>query len=414
MITLVEALNFKCFRYLQQPLGPFHVLAGANGTGKSTFLDVIAFVSDFIAEGLKSAIEKRTPHFEDLVWMGKPGRIELAIEAKISETEKAILPIQKYDRIRYELAIGNDLESKEIQIFHETILLKIDAPPPMPKRTVFPKLRGAPLTLIAPRKGLKKSKRIFIKVLGGMETYYPETEWEEKPSEISRRPAPLKSGLDHLPEDEKKFPVSTWFKHFMCEEIKRIRTSSPFLPHTTQKKTKSELSQLSWIWNEMKSQKPAELSKVMAFLQSLLPDLKGIKSIQNKEGQYDLVLEYKNNLKLPMRSISEGSYCILSMVFPFFQWDPHVCVYLIEEPENGLHPKTLENLLHFFSSASNAQILLTTYSPIVLDQCDPSQILFFAKTPEGASDVIGLHQHPKLKNWKGEPSLSTLFAKGEL
>ena len=43
MITLVEALNYRCLRYVHRPLKPFHVLVGPNASGKSTFLDVIGF-----------------------------------------------------------------------------------------------------------------------------------------------------------------------------------------------------------------------------------------------------------------------------------------------------------------------------------------------------------------------------------
>jgi predicted ATPase len=48
MITLVEALNYRCLRYIRQPLGPFHVLVGPNASGKTTFLDVIAFLERLV------------------------------------------------------------------------------------------------------------------------------------------------------------------------------------------------------------------------------------------------------------------------------------------------------------------------------------------------------------------------------
>lgn len=410
MITLVEVLNYKCFRYLQQPLGPFHLLTGANGSGKTTFLDMIAFVSDFISEGLKSAIEKRTPQFENLVWMCKPGRIELAIEADVPKVEKERLPFQEYEKIRYELAIGNDLESKGIQIFHEALLFKKNLPFPIPERTVFPKLRGAPFTLITPRSRTQKAKRIFTKVLGGAETFYPEAEHNKtKPSEISGKPSPLKSALDHLPEDEKKFPVSSWFKNFMCKNVKRIMYNYPFNLHATRRKMKSELSQLAWIWNEVKSKYPGKFVEMMTLFQALLPDLKAVQCIQTEEGQFDLVLEYKNNLKLPLEATSTETFKIFLMILTFFHPNVREILYLIEEIENGLHPRILKNLFQFFASKDNAQILFTTYSPMALDQFDPAKILYFAKTPEGIADVIPLAQHPKLKNWKGNPPISTLF-----
>jgi predicted ATPase len=33
MITRIEALGYRCLRYISQPLGPFHVLVGPNASG---------------------------------------------------------------------------------------------------------------------------------------------------------------------------------------------------------------------------------------------------------------------------------------------------------------------------------------------------------------------------------------------
>ena len=43
MISLIEALNFRCLHYVSQPVKPFNVLVGPNASGKTTFLDVVAF-----------------------------------------------------------------------------------------------------------------------------------------------------------------------------------------------------------------------------------------------------------------------------------------------------------------------------------------------------------------------------------
>ncbi len=48
MIALVEAKGYKCLRYIRQPLERFHVLVGPNASGKTTFLDVIAFLGDLL------------------------------------------------------------------------------------------------------------------------------------------------------------------------------------------------------------------------------------------------------------------------------------------------------------------------------------------------------------------------------
>jgi len=40
MITKIEAKNFRSLKYIEQPLDNFHVLIGANASGKTTFLDI--------------------------------------------------------------------------------------------------------------------------------------------------------------------------------------------------------------------------------------------------------------------------------------------------------------------------------------------------------------------------------------
>ena len=67
MITLIEALNYRCLRYVQRPLEPFHVLVGPNASGKTTFLDVIGFLRDLVSEGLDVALSERTLNPQELL-----------------------------------------------------------------------------------------------------------------------------------------------------------------------------------------------------------------------------------------------------------------------------------------------------------------------------------------------------------
>ncbi|MCS7178120.1 MAG: AAA family ATPase, partial [Anaerolineae bacterium] len=68
MIALIEAKGYKCLRYIRQPLERFHILVGPNASGKTTFLDVIAFLGDVLREGPQKAVEKRCRSLKELVW----------------------------------------------------------------------------------------------------------------------------------------------------------------------------------------------------------------------------------------------------------------------------------------------------------------------------------------------------------
>jgi len=66
------------------------------------------------------------------------------------------------------------------------------------------------------------------------------------------------------------------------------------------------------------------------------------------------------------------------------------------------------------SSAYQAQILMATHSPVVLSIAKAVDVLCFAKTEQGATDIIKGAEHPKLRDWQGETNLGTLFASGVL
>src|SRR4030042_5393999 len=91
MIRLVETLNFRCLRYIRQPLENFHVLVGPNASGKTTFLDVISFLGQVVSDGVEKAINDRTQNFSDLLWSGQGDFFELAVEASIPEEKKELL-----------------------------------------------------------------------------------------------------------------------------------------------------------------------------------------------------------------------------------------------------------------------------------------------------------------------------------
>lgn len=155
MISLIEAKNFRCLRYIRQPLGSFHVLVGPNASGKTTFLDVVGFLGQLVSEGLEEAIRERTTNFQDLLW-GRTGEgFELAIEAKIPEERRKMLRDKKFDRVRYEIVLATDKETGEVMIQAEKgVLLHPPAKSSKPvQRTLFPIWHKQPATIVT-KKGV--------------------------------------------------------------------------------------------------------------------------------------------------------------------------------------------------------------------------------------------------------------------
>ena len=109
--------------------------------------------------------------------------------------------------------------------------------------------------------------------------------------------------------------------------------------------------------------------------------------------------------------VSDGTLRLLALTLPAYL--PELGgMYLIEEPENGIHPRAVETMFQSLSSVYDAQILLATHSPVILSVVKLNQVLCFAKTADGATDIVQGHQHPALRQWRGETNLGVLFASG--
>lgn len=122
---------------------------------------------------------------------------------------------------------------------------------------------------------------------------------------------------------------------------------------------------------------------------------------------------YTNGLEIPSWGVSDGTLRLLALTLLAYGGEPGK-IYLIEEPENGIHPQAVETFFQSLSSAYDCQILCASHSPVVLSPAEPKDILCFAKTAEGATDIARGDEHPKLREWKQSADLGTLFATGVL
>ncbi len=418
MIRLIEAFNFRCLRYIRQTLDPFHVLIGPNACGKTTFLDVMGFLGRMVSEGLESAIADRTENFQDLVW-GRAGKyFELAIEASIPDECKVHLK-KEWDTIRYEVRIGQLFDGDEVGIIEEKALLKKWADQEAGERLLFP-IEPQPLDTILTTKSKTGERTILSKTLGGNDNFYSEVMEEAGKGWFpSIRLGPRKSALATLPEDETRFPVSTWLKRLLAEGIQNFMFNSLLIRKASKPGQRKSLnidgSNLPWVIHELeRPENKKYFDWWIEHLQTALDDLSTIRTVERPDDKHRyLVLHYKGGLEVPSWMASDGTLRLLALTIIAYLPD-FKGITLIEEPENGIHPRAVETMFKSLSSVYKAQVLLATHSPIILSVADVAKVLCFKKTASGATDIIRGDQHPALRHWKGEVNLGTLFAGGVL
>ncbi len=421
--TRIEALGYRSLRYVSQSLGRFHVLVGPNASGKSSFLDVVAFLGDLVRAGVEAAVQGdsrfgiplRAPDGKQLTWMRQQDRFELAMEMAIPESRRMQLKNGSAVSCRYEVAID---VSGPLRISGETLWLKpaeSDIGPA--QRALFPSPPASPENLVhAPR---KRAPAGWKKVVSRSEEpervmFLSETSGWNNPFRIEADKAALAS----LPEDEERFPVATWFRRTLAEGVQRLVLSSEDMrrpsPPGRSRGYLPDGSNLPHVVHALQAEHPERCAQWVRHVREALPDLEDISTREREEDRHRyLVLRYANGLEAPSWLVSDGSLRLLALSLLAYLPDLSG-IYLIEEPENGIHPRAVETVFQSLSSVYGAQVLLATHSPVVASMAGLDQILCFARTADGATDLVAGTQHPRLREWKGSFDLGTLLAAGVL
>jgi predicted ATPase len=375
MITRVEASGYRCLREVSQALQPYQILIGPNGSGKSAFLDVIAFLGDVVSRGLKEAVGDRTENFHDLVWGRTESSFRLAIEAARPDASEA-------GRIRYELTATIDANDDEIVIASERLTV-CDA-------------AGQPLPVIT-RNGVQMS----FSAEAGTEKFA----FEFHPNYSS------------LAIEKTEFPSVTWLRSLLGDGVKSVALDNKLLrapsPPGAGRPAVYDGSNLARLVAQVQDSSPESFKAWVEHVRTAIADIVDIRTVSRPEDKHRyLMIHYAGGVEVPQWMVSDGTLRLLALTLLAYLPGPQG-VYLVEEPEVGVHPTAIETIIQSLSSVYEGQVLITSHSPIVLSMPRPDQLLCFQKTQD-ATTILPGNEHPLLKQWKSGVNLSDLFAAGVL
>lgn len=421
MITKIEAVNYRCLASVSQTLGNFHVITGPNGSGKTTFLEVPQLMSAFATGGLEEFWHvARAKSFEEILFEGQGTSVQMAIEVRMPEHIKALHKNGKgsqFTHFRYELEIGRGpgVSTEPPQILAENLWL-------IPESKAEPRQAVVQSELVFPSGPRLDRRLIHSKSPAGWRKTASKTKalnayFQAETTEYNlqlKNPA-QKSALSTLPEDETRFPLSNWFKSELAEHVQRIVLESKKMmePSSPLKDRRFSVdgSNLPQVVRELKAD-PAGWEGWMGHLRTILP-IKDIAVVERPEDRaLYLKVKYESEHEVSSWHLSDGTLRLLALTLLAYIPDDGD-VYLIEEPENGVHPQAIEALYQSLSSLIDGQVLVATHSPVMVAQSTPAELLCFSKI-NGATDIVRGDLHPKLRDWQGKINLSQLYAAGIL
>ena len=404
MIRRIQALNYRCLRHLDVSLDGFHLFVGPGGAGKSTVLDALAFLGDLVCKGPEAAVSDRTGDFRDLV-RGRPDKdpaFELAIEFEIPDSCRAALPEARDYRIyRYEVGVRCDERGPGIHVERGILA---PAPKPAPAQaSLFPEMPAPPPTILAPAR--PGTTTVLSKTPAGNDWFYRETDtgkgWDIRIS-LGRR----RSTLGNLPESPETMPVASALRRVLESGLRPLRLEAaalgrPCPPSLARGGLRPDGGNLPWVVKRLRDEHRGNFDSWLQRMRGSVPGLNGI-DVSERDGDRHacLVLRYEDGLAVPSRLESEGVLRLLALNL-LAHLPGEGRVHLVEEPENGVHPISLNAVWDSLVAIRGSQLLVTTRSARLVAAATPEQVICLARNEEGVVGVVKASEHPLLGEREG-------------
>lgn len=416
MITRIQAFNYRCFERLDIKVNQYQVLAGANGTGKSTLLDIPLLLGEILSRGLAPAFlespsiagSPRAQSLQELVYYQKADYFGFAVEAGLpEEIIIKLLQFQNSSRkhsktIRYEIRfqIFNNIE---LQVTDEFLyIIPQNLTEPETNRAIGGKLPHDWVSVIQRDFG----EAVSIKL---EDSSKDNIELNLEPQELA---------LANVPRDTSKFPATIWFRDLLERRVMHYepswsmlrQASSPGQPKTI----RSDAANLPWLVLSLQQEQPDLFDTWLEHIKMALPNVIKIEAVQREEDYHAyLKLTYRGNHVVTSSGLSYGTLHILALtILPYLPKAPSLI--FLEEPENGIHPRAIEIVMQSLSSVYDSQVWVSTHSPIVLAHTDLKSVIVMRGSKENGAEAVAGNKHPRLKDWQGGIDLGSLFAAGVL
>lgn len=424
MITRIEATRYRCLERLDAELGEFCVLVGANGAGKSTFLDIPCLMSDLlhqrdIGAAFTTRLRDRPPRastLQELVFANAGDQFSLAVEIELPKSVISSLLVSQSGPVKHNEDLWLRFARYEIKftIFNKRQLIVSNEYLFLFSRDSVP-ARGE--ARIYGEAAHKKDWRFVIqREPNGEASIRSETKKSAK-----AKPTHVDGTMLALPrvsfETADDFPAAIWLHEllttrsvFYQPDLNALQEASPPGIHET---LSASASNLPWLVLKLQMDE-TRFNRWVQHVRTALPQVNKIAAREREEDHHAyLVVTYTGGYEVTSSGLSEGTLRILALtVLPYLQKRPALIV--TEQPEDDIHPRAIEAVLQSISSVYDSQVLVSSHSPVVLAHTKLDQILCARLEPNGAATVVPGTEHPRLKEWRGQIDLGALFAAGVL
>ncbi len=371
MITRLRVKNFKALRDVEVQFTPIHVLIGPNDSGKTTILDALAALCRSVDHNLAEAFLGSWKGTE-LAWNGEA---DLPVNIDVDFADAAITG--------YAIDVFFGGRGKKVVIAGETIrkgetslkLGRIEDKTWAKHQVEYP-------SWTSPHSG---ELRAISRLLDGVHYY---------------RWSPTFLALPVAPDSKRSFRMEyNGFGLALCLDeilnfdrdrfIQLEKRFTGIFPHITSIK----------LLQEMAYRAPVD-------------DPDQVTILQKTDGKGLYFKLRTGNQLISASQASDGTLLVLAYLAVLYLPQPPRAL-LIEEPENGVHPKRLRDVLSILrdlvQEQSHTQVVLTTHSPYALDLFKPEEVTLCTMQDNGEVKTTRLSESPTVMSQTGVFTLGEIW-----
>ena len=376
MITKLSIGHFKAIASATIPLGPITVLVGPNDSGKSTILQALMA----------------------LARAGNPKHFPV----------EELLGCQPSVAVTYRDASANGAAPEDIKLIvegHAGLVSKTEEE----HQYLYMTSLSAQRNVFAGERAEWDGQPKLSAVLGGAKIVHPNERsegWTGRSTELSvlaneqpsSRGAQIKSVFEAIASDLR----STLLRLDARAIAKPTALGAPLL---------SDGSGLVGIVDELLTSGVGDeqIARVNEAIRRLSPHVKGVAARRHAaSGGKELHFVLRNGAVIPASQMSDG--IVLAAAIAVVALGSGNQRLLIEEPENGLHPRQLKvvaDAIRSISEEQGAQVVLTTHSPLLLNHFAAEEVVLVTR------DQAGVHVR-RMSEAQGLDDLASEMALGEL
>lgn len=372
-----DRITIEGFRRLfaaEVKMRPLTVTIGANGAGKSSFLEIFSLLAASANSQLQSKISE-LGGLSQMVTLDRADSVSISLS----------MPVQNWEPLNYSLKLATKGQFYEIGL--ETLSQQRDPNASQPFKYI--ESRGADVKYFSP-----EDEKIL------------RPNWQQNPYETSLAQVPK---MYREPETLRQNLASCSF--YKAWELNLAPQSPIRLPQSMRPATLpgSKGEDLVSCLYYLRETDPNRFEIIEDTLAAAFPDFERLSFPPVAAGT--LAMTWKDrNFSHPfyMHQLSEGTLRFLWLI-TLLQSRDLTAVTLIDEPEVSLHPELLQQLAHAMREASQrTQLIVATHSDRLIRFLEPHEVLVC--NAEDGLTTLTWADAIDLEHWLADYTLDQLWA----